>query len=347
MASLDQPPARAAESDSAENPIDPDSSLVHRACPLCASVESQVVISSRDRLLQVPGWFHVSRCSRCGALFQNPCIAPELLERYYPDHYESYSLPEKQISDTARWLLRKRKGYFHLDAGPAPGPMRRLFAAWSAGAQMLPDYVPDGKLLEIGCASGERLSLLRELGWSECAGIEYNLQAARRACERGFQVYPGPVEHNIDRFTPGSLDVIIAGSVLEHLPDPQLFIRSVAAKLKPGGQLILSTITVDSLDFRIYRECWYNLDLPRHFTLFRKIDLRRLISKHFVLTGRYHQYSLNDFQKSALCRSRRKKMLLDGIVLKAGGYLTPVCQALALLGRTSRICLYARRKQLQ
>ena len=344
MAWLEEPAARVAGSDSVENPTNPDSSLVHRDCPLCAFPESEVVISSQDRLLQVPGRFHVSRCNRCGALFQNPSIDPRLLEQYYPDHYESYSLPEKHLSDTARWFLRRKKGYSHLDPGPAPGRMRRLFAAWSAGAQMLPDYVPGGKLLEVGCASGERLSLLRELGWNECLGIEYNLQAARRACDRGFQVYPGPVEDNIDRIVPASLDAVIAGSVLEHLSDPQLFIRSVAAKLKPGGQLILSTITVDSLDFRIYGECWYNLDLPRHFTFFRKIDLRNLISAHFILTGRYHQYSLNDFEKSALCRCRRKKMLLDSIILKAGRHLTPVCLALALAGRTSRICLYARRK---
>ncbi len=47
--------------------------------------------------------------------------------------------------------------------------------------------------------------------------------------------------HRIDEFTgiaDGSLDVVTLTNVLHHLQDPLLFLRKVATKLRPGGQVI-------------------------------------------------------------------------------------------------------------
>ena len=301
-------------------------------------------LTAPDHMLGLEGLFYVSRCDHCKLLFQNPSLKQDLLQEYYPVEYPSYSLPEMQISRTALWYLKNYKGYHHLPEYPPISWLRRRFAKWTTGAQMLPECVPNGNLLEIACASGQRLDLLRKLGWRNCVGIEYSEHAAQRCRERGYKVYVGPVDDVIQLIPDESQDVIIAGSLLEHLRDPFLLTQMIASKLRTGAQFILSTIVVDSPDFALYKEFWYNLDLPRHFTFFRKRHLRQMLAKNFLIEGIYGQYSVNDYVGSARNRLKHRSRLLDRWMVSMGDKLRLGCLLLALAGKTSRICIYARKK---
>lgn len=314
-----------------------------RPCPRCDCCESELFVTAPDVASGSQDQFFISRCLRCDLAFQNPSVKAEHVGRYYSEDYQPYSLPEMRISRTALRYLVRKKGYGHLAAPSQAGLLQRLFAQWTTGAQMLPDFVPGGRLLEIGCSSGERLSLLRTLGWQHCLGIEFNAGAAQKAQQRGFDVYVGLAEREIERIREASLDVVIAGSVLEHVKNPFSHTQAIARKLKPGGQFILSTIVIDSPDFKIYREFWYNLDLPRHFTFFRKRDLREMLAKHFQILGIFHQYSVNDYAGSARLRARMQKRFFDKLVLASEGRLAPFCLVLALTNHSSRVCIHARR----
>ena len=315
-----------------------------RPCPRCRSRDSRVRWTQEDRELDYGALFQVSVCSSCGLLFQNPMVRPDELGRYYSAGYAPYSLEKLRISDAAIRHLKLYKGYTHLPEPVPISPLRRPFAKWSAGAQMLPDYLPEGSLLEIGCAAGQRLQLLRELGWESCTGIEYNSQAAERCRELGFDVRTGAVESEIRGIPDYSQHVVIAGAVLEHLADPFSLVREIARKLRPLGQFIFSTVVIDSLDFRIFGKYWYNLDLPRHLVFFRKEDLKYMLRDDFTLEGIYGQYSTNDYVKSAGLRLRDENRRLDRWIVSAGERLRYPCQLLALLGMTSRVAVHARKK---
>jgi 2-polyprenyl-3-methyl-5-hydroxy-6-metoxy-1,4-benzoquinol methylase len=132
-----------------------------------------------------------------------------------------------------------------------------------------------------------------------CSGIEYSDCAARLARERGFVVHSGRVEDTLDAIPDNSPDVIIASFVMEHLENPFRVTETLNAKLRPLGQFIYSTLNINSPDFRLWRENWYDLDLPRHFTFFRKRDIYQMLEKHFEIRGVYYPISPNDYVGSA------------------------------------------------
>jgi 2-polyprenyl-3-methyl-5-hydroxy-6-metoxy-1,4-benzoquinol methylase len=121
-------------------------------------------------------------------------------------------------------------------------PARR----WSRTTQLYLDhlYPHEGqtrgrRLLDVGCACGELLALARQRGW-DVHGVELSPQAAASAQKQHqLPVSIGPLEEQNGQL--GTFDVIVATDVIEHVPSPRQFVRSVYDRLKPGGLAILET----------------------------------------------------------------------------------------------------------
>jgi SAM-dependent methyltransferase len=95
------------------------------------------------------------------------------------------------------------------------------------------------RVLELGCASGQTLSLMRERGAEHTVGIEYSPEAAAIAEARGVgRIIVGDVEHMDLDLEPASFDLLIAGHVLEHLADPWEILKKLRTFVKPGGQFV-------------------------------------------------------------------------------------------------------------
>jgi 2-polyprenyl-3-methyl-5-hydroxy-6-metoxy-1,4-benzoquinol methylase len=318
-----------------------------RPCPACGAGESRPAITAGDFMLELGGEFHVRRCGRCGLLFQNPVPSAETLARHYPDSYGPYTAAEMKIGPAVLRELKHRREYVHLESpsSPALPPWTPFWGRYVADTLLLPDFVPAGRLLEIACASGARLSLLRRLGWSRCEGIEFSESAAKAARERGFAVLTGKVEDVLETYPDASLDVVVAGFVMEHLENPFEVVRLVAAKLKPNGQFLFSTLDVESPDFRVFGKYWYNLDLPRHQVFFRERDLRRLVEGSFRMAGMTRIAAPNDYAGSARYRARHapRPRWIDLALIRLGNRLRPLCLILAWLGQGSRVAIKCRK----
>jgi SAM-dependent methyltransferase len=95
------------------------------------------------------------------------------------------------------------------------------------------------RVLEVGCASGQTLSFMRERGAEHTVGIEYSPEAAAMAEARGVgRIIVGDVEHLDLDLEPASFDLLIAGHVLEHLADPWKILKKLRNLVKPGGQFV-------------------------------------------------------------------------------------------------------------
>jgi SAM-dependent methyltransferase len=96
-------------------------------------------------------------------------------------------------------------------------------------------------VLEVGCGDGALLARLRA-AWAgvEAEGVDLDPSAVRAARARGLSVRQGS-HANVDR----DYDVIVSTAVIEHVPDPIGFLRTLAERLTPGGALVVGLPTQD------------------------------------------------------------------------------------------------------
>jgi SAM-dependent methyltransferase len=217
--------------------------------------------------------------------------------------------------------LARDLGYSHLANGHGSGrtlrePFDRKRFHWKAGVALIPQFVANGTVLDIGAASGSRLLELRELGWTDLHGIELVPAAAARARAHGLDVICGSVEATLDAFADQSFDVIVTNMVLEHLANPFEVVRRVATKLRPGGQFLFSTITRDSLDAKLFGKYWCGFDLPRHLVYMRDRDIDDMVRDRFEVLGRYRHAAPQDFIRAATWR-RHENRWIDRMILSA------------------------------
>ncbi len=122
----------------------------------------------------------------------------------------------------------------------------QTYAAFGNGAiaqraqELLP---PRGSVLDLGCASGGLLALLRP-GASHLAGLELSASAAKAASEVADLVVQGALEDRDLPFEPGFYDLIVIADVLEHLADPLAALRRAQSWAKPGGAVLVSVPNV-------------------------------------------------------------------------------------------------------
>jgi methionine biosynthesis protein MetW len=118
----------------------------------------------------------------------------------------------------------------------------QTYAAFGNGAiadhalRLLP---PGGRVLDIGCASGGLLALLRPVA-GHLAGLELSPTAARAAGQIGDEVVCGALEDPGLPFGAGSFDLVVLADVLEHLADPAAGLARATAWCRPGGAVLVS-----------------------------------------------------------------------------------------------------------
>lgn len=155
----------------------------------------------------------------------------------------------------------------------AEGSSRSINAHLSLSA--IKRFVPRGRLLEVGCATGYFLNAAA--GDFEAEGLEPSLWACRIARERyRLEVHPETIEET-GRFAPGSFDVVAMIDVVEHLADPMSALRRCAELLKPGGILYLVTPDIGSFSAAVMGRYWWGLR-PAHIHYFGRGTMRRALS---------------------------------------------------------------------
>jgi SAM-dependent methyltransferase len=137
------------------------------------------------------------------------------------------------------------------------------------------------KILDAGCGTGGNLDLLSSLG-CDVTGLEMEPDAAEIARSKsGKAVYIGSLPDHIP-FADESFDLIVLLDVLEHIEDDIGTLASLTAKLKPGGNLL---ITVPAFSF-----LWSSHDEAHHHK--RRYRLNELVGKmqHCNLQPKYASY---------------------------------------------------------
>jgi SAM-dependent methyltransferase len=134
------------------------------------------------------------------------------------------------------------------------------------------NYVPRGRVLDVGCASGAFLSCAADRGF-EVVGVEPSsilcAKARERLSDRG-TIYCCALQDT--NLAEASVDVLTLWDVLEHVPDPISFLRRCASLVRRGGYVVANVPDPESWQARVLGERWPLL-LAEHLNYFSRKSL--------------------------------------------------------------------------
>lgn len=149
-------------------------------------------------------------------------------------------------------------------------------------------YILGKKVLDVGCIDDGEENVNKIRLWnhwfmvktaSDVVGIDIRTAPIRQLKELGFKVKRMDAQ-NIKFNT--KFDVVFAGELIEHLPNPGLFLASSASVLKEHGRIVLSTPNPFSLN-RLVRVVQFRTNEPAvnpdHTLYFSPQNIRTLAQK--------------------------------------------------------------------
>ena len=137
-----------------------------------------------------------------------------------------------------------------------------------------------GQLLDIGCGTGDLLSVCERDGW-QISGTEPSEKARELAINK--ITYKKGIKKDLSEFSDsdkGKFDVITMWHVLEHVPNLLEYIESLNELLSPNGYLIVAVPNFKSHDASHYKEFWAAYDVPRHLWHFSEKSIRHIFGKY-------------------------------------------------------------------
>ncbi len=127
-----------------------------------------------------------------------------------------------------------------------------------------------GKLLEVGCATGEFIELASKQGFVS-TGIDASALYADCAKSKGLNVYNGRVEDVLGQ--DETFDAIVLFHLIEHILDPVAFLETIKTHLKDDGVLFVVCPNLESRSRKVFGFWHGNFQQPDHLTFFSEKTL--------------------------------------------------------------------------
>ena len=260
-----------------------------RLCLLCHSVGTTLYNGLTDKLFGSTGKWNIKQCSNpsCALLWLDPMP----LEENINDAYDNYYTHTEITSDRENTWLHKllglmRNGYLankynynSIETSSWENILGRFLYLYPPIRETTDSrvmYLPakqGGKLLEIGCGNGNRLEIMKKLGW-QVEGIDFDPVAVKFARKNNLTVHLGKLE--TQNYPDNHFDAITMSHLIEHTHDPLLIFRECNRILKTEGRLVCVTPNSASWGHKIFKHNWRGLEPPRHLYIFNPATIADL-----------------------------------------------------------------------
>jgi SAM-dependent methyltransferase len=211
-------------------------------CPLCAGTAIGYLHtrSSHDQ-----EWA-LARCASCGLHFTDPTPTDSQIREFY-------------------------SGDFHSELRRAGATERVFGERFRRYVDWIEAFVPSGRALDVGCATGLLPKLLRDRGYA-AEGLELHPETANwGAAHYGVPIRSGGIE--LVASEEDSFDLVTLTEVVEHTPNPLEFLQAVHRLLKHRGYALVTFPDICALKSRYYEALaavtrrswvWVNCQIPFH-----------------------------------------------------------------------------------
>ncbi|MEK7872322.1 MAG: class I SAM-dependent methyltransferase, partial [Chloroflexota bacterium] len=194
--------------------------------------------------------YRIVQCDTCGLHISSPVFREDRIKSLYVNSCFTYEEEADNIKESYARLLR-----------------------------IASSYAPEkGRLLEIGGGNGFFLEEAQDQGYREVHGVEPSEDAVNRASARvraGMKV----AFYEKGTYPPESLEVVCCFHVLDHVLDPNTFVRTAYDNLVPGGVSLFVVHDVRAFSARVLGERSPIIDIE-HIYLFDKKTLASLFQKN-------------------------------------------------------------------
>lgn len=233
--------------------------MEHTGCIFCEKDDSELLFRKKDKLGISDDEFQIRRCRGCGLIYISPRPGRDEIGRFYPEYYSW-----KQEEESPGAVGRLEKFYRYQLLGHEVG---RVIARTG---------LENGKVLDVGCGSGDRLDVFRKRGF-DSYGVEVSASAEHARGKMGLDVVRSDLAGAC--FPDGFFDIVTLYNVLEHLHDPREALKEINRITKPGGYLVVQVPNTGSLQFKIFGKRWAAIEPPRDLFYFRTGLVRMMLSE--------------------------------------------------------------------
>ncbi len=199
------------------------------------------------------------RCNECSFVTANLDIDSETLKAIYNENY----FKGEEYLDYVR-----DKNVLQKNFGKRIKKVKKLYAEHHIN-----------NALEIGCAYGFFAESFKK-AFPNTDYVGYDIASEA--------VQYGKTELGMNVFDMDYLDVpsdkkysdVFMWDVIEHLPDPDLFIEKIAKELEEEGRIYITTGDISSFLARKQKAKWRMIHPPSHMHYFSKATLKMLLENH-------------------------------------------------------------------
>lgn len=195
--------------------------------------------------------YRIVKCDRCGLVRSSPILDETTIGHLYEESAFTYGDVSALLNKT------------YLRYG------RRAF-----------DTLPkDAAILDIGCGNGFLLKALYNQGFHNVHGFEPSTDAIRQAPrEIHPRIIPKMFTHGDAAEHVGQFDLIGFFHVLDHIIQPDQFLKDCLIMLKPGGFIYGVTHNLGSPVHKIFGERSVAYDV-QHIYLYSQVTIRKLLEQ--------------------------------------------------------------------
>lgn len=229
-----------------------------RPCPVCGGLPRRTLFRQEFAEIEsatVVNGYDVVVCGTCGAGFADDIPGQEAFDAYY-----------REMS---------KYEYHQRDGAESEYDQRRLAIIADLLAPFIPS--PQARILDVGCATGRLLALLRERGFPDVHGLDPS-PACAAAADR---LYGVPVRTTtLSRLHESgeTFDVVILVGVLEHIQDLDTALREVRDVLSPQGLVYVEV--PDAYSFADWPNAPFQDFSTEHINFFSPVSLANLMGRH-------------------------------------------------------------------